>query len=153
MHSRVLGYNVQSPWKIGSLAWKEAVVRPLTQWGSPSGCSHTWPRHGRCSKSAHGPDSKGRLFSRLLGEVCHTPVLAVFLIHTVLSQYVNVNKQFAIYISQRTSLVVQWLRIQPCNSAGSIPGPRTNMPHAMEQLSLCVPTRESMHCNERSHTM
>ena len=65
-------------------------MRPLTQRGSPSGCSHTWPRHGRCSESAHGPDSKGRLSSRILGELCRTPVLAVFLIHTALSHYAEV---------------------------------------------------------------
>ena len=40
----------------------------------------------------------------------------------------------------------------PCNAVdmGSIPGWGTKIPHAMEQLSSCATTRESMHHNEKT---
>ena len=42
-----------------------------------------------------------------------------------------------------TSLVVQWLRIYlPMDGGmGSIPGWRTNIPHATRQLNLCTTTK------------
>ena len=60
---------------------------------------------------------------------------------------------------KRTSLVVQWLRIHPCNSieGGFNPWWGTKIPNASEQLSLChnhwslcATTRESVRCKERS---
>ena len=60
---------------------------------------------------------------------------------------------------KRTSLVVQWLRIHPCNSieGGFNPWWGTKIPNASEQLSLChkhwslcATTRESVCCMERS---
>ena len=33
---------------------------------------------------------------------------------------------------QRTSLVVQWLRLHPSNIGGSIPGQGANIPHASQ---------------------
>jgi len=58
----------------------------------------------------------------------------------------SVNKKFT-----GTSLVVQWLRIHPCNAedVGSIPDERTEIPHALEQLSPLTTTKEPMCHNER----
>ena len=43
------------------------------------------------------------------------------------------------------------VRNPPCDAGdiGSIPGPGTKIPHAVEQLSPCTTTGEFMCCNER----
>ena len=45
------------------------------------------------------------------------------------------------------------VRNLPCSAGdiGSIPGPGTKIPHAVEQLSPCTTTGEFMCCNERLH--